>query len=111
MHRAEYGLEGSACEVVDTDDSGLSGLHNEHYRADQNACTAALAVSAGVLEALISRVREADRLELRWRVVRRAAWNLRAQLNEAERAWVAIEEDERLAAELWPKQQLKTSTS
>jgi hypothetical protein len=44
-----------------------------------------------------------DRLELRWRAIRRASWNLREELGEAEKLERTLDEDERLAAELWPQ--------
>lgn len=64
---------------------------------------AAQAITSAILDVHGRRVRDDDRLELRWRAVRRASWMLRATLDEGEKVTVALDEDERLAAELWPQ--------
>jgi hypothetical protein len=67
------------------------------------------AVTSAFAEAKLSQVRESDKLELRWRAIRTASWILRAQIGDSEKLVWALAEDERLAAELWPRQPAGTA--
>lgn len=61
-------------------------------------------LTSAVAEAGLSRVRDDDQLELRWRAVRTASWILRAYAGEAEEAHWALEQDRLLARQLWPRE-------
>jgi hypothetical protein len=62
------------------------------------------ALANAVVDSVMSRVREDDKMQLRWRAIRTASWILRAYLDEAEKVEYAWAEDERLASQLWPPQ-------
>jgi hypothetical protein len=62
------------------------------------------AITSAVFEARLSQVRDTDQLESRWRAIRTASWILRAYVGDSGKAERAIDEDERMAAELWPRQ-------
>ena len=61
------------------------------------------AIADGLTDAVLSRVRDDDKLQLRWRAIRTSAWILRAYLDEAEKVEFALAEDERISSQLWPR--------
>jgi hypothetical protein len=60
-------------------------------------------LTSAVAEGRLSRVRDDDQLELRWRAIRTASWILRAYGGEAEEAHWALEQERLLARQLWPR--------
>lgn len=97
---ADWHLVGAAYDAI----IDLNERLDERLGSVGPPTDAGQALVSGVAEMGLSRVRDGDQLQLRWRAIRTASWILRAQLDEAEKVSFAWAEDERLAAELWPRE-------